>query len=112
MDLSKLIFNKKKIVKFISGWREFYMFYSIVIQKILDPLISKLLIEKGRKTKQKKKKKSNIQLGTKKKGNFQKEKKEKDEIAGRIVKMQCRRKDETLQSRFCQSRTTSSNVKT
>ena len=89
------------------------MFYSIVIQKILDPLISKLLIEKGRKTKQKKKKKkSNIQLGTKKKGNFQKEKKEKDEIAGRIVKMQCRRKDETLQSRFCQSRTTSSNVKT
>ena len=45
------------------------MFYSIVIQKILDPLISKLLIEKGRKTKQKKKKKkkSNIQLGTKKK---------------------------------------------
>ena len=65
------------------------------------------------KTKEKKKKKSNIQLGTKKKkGNFQKEKKEKDEIAGRIVKMQCRRKDETLQSRFCQSRTTSSNVKT
>ena len=57
VDLSKLIFNKKKIVKFISGWREFYMFYSIVIQKILDPLISKLLIEKGRKTKQKKKKK-------------------------------------------------------
>ena len=46
--------------KFINRWREFYMFYSIVIQKILDPLISKLLIEKGRKTKQKKKKKKRV----------------------------------------------------
>ena len=73
----------------------------------------KIINRKREENKTKEKKKSNIQLGTKKKkGNFQKEKKEKDEIAGRIVKMQCRRKDETLQSRFCQSRTTSSNVKT
>ena len=72
----------------------------------------KIINRKREENKTKEKKRVTFNQVQKKKGNFQKEKKEKDEIAGRIVKMQCRRKDETLQSRFCQSRTTSSNVKT